>query len=215
MVVVFEGELGKDPRPDPQKLYVLLHATDVSTVEALAAAIDAKHGYPSGHSVAIARLASKIGQNLCLSEDENNSLYIASLLRDIGQIAIPDHILEKTHSLSKKEMQMVERHPVLGHAIVQKSPYMAAMLPAILYHHERFDGTGYPEGLAGVQIPLSARIVSAVDAYQAMLARRPYRDKFSAKEAQSEMTRLAGTQFDPIVVAALLTVARGELDQAA
>lgn len=214
-VVAFDAECGEHPKPDPHKLYVLLHATDITTVEALAMAIDAKHAYPPGHSVAIAQLASEVGKSMGLSDDDRTSLYVAALLRDIGQIAIPDHVLEKTDKLSEQEMEEVEKHPVLGHAIVQKSPYMSAMLPAVLYHHERFDGTGYPEGLAGTQIPMSARIISAVDAYQSMLALRPYRDRLSVQSAQMELSRLAGTQFDPDVVTSLLNTIKNQLPKAA
>lgn len=214
-VVAFDAECGENPKPDPHKLYVLLHATDITTVEALAAAIDAKHGYPPGHSISIAQMASEIGKSVGLSDEDRTSLYVASLLRDIGQIAIPDHVLEKCDKLSAQEMDQVEKHPVLGHAIVQKSPYMSAMLPAVLYHHERFDGTGYPEGLAGTQIPLSARIIAAVDAYQSMMALRPYRDRLTAENAQQELSRLSGTQFDPEIVDALLDIARRQLPRAA
>lgn len=215
VVVAFDAECGEDPKPDPHKLYVLLHATDITTVTALAAAIDAKHANPSGHSEAIARTASEVGRRLGLSNDDRTSLYVAALLRDIGQIAIPDSILEKSDKLSEQEMELIEKHPVLGHAIIQKSPYMSAMLPAVLYHHERFDGTGYPEGLSGSQIPLSARIISAADAYQSMMATRPYRDRLTAQNAQMELSRLAGTQFDPEVVTALLEVAKTQVHKAA
>lgn len=215
MVVTFDGEAGCDPKPDPHKLYVLLHATDLTTVEAIAAAIDAKHGYPSGHSVAVARMASEIGEKLGMPDDERTSLYVAALLRDVGQIAIPDTVLEKTDRLTAQEKELVERHPMLGYAIVQKSPYMSAMLPAILHHHERFDGAGYPDGLAGDRIPLSARVVAVVDAYQSMMVARPYRDKLSSQAAQAELARLSGTQFDPEVVKALATALKQRLDKAA
>ncbi len=215
VVSSFDGESGCDPKPDPHKLYVLLHATDVTTVEALASAVDAKHAYPAGHSVSVARMASEIGDELGLTEDERTSLYVATLLRDIGQIAIPDAVIEKSDSLSKEEMELVEKHPLLGYAIVQKSPYMSAMLPTILHHHERFDGAGYPDHLAGPNIPLSARIVAVADAYQSMTVDRPYRDKLTPSAAQSEIERLAGTQFDPMVVEALSGILRDQLQKAA
>jgi len=214
-VVTFDGESGGDPKPDPHKLYVLLHATDLTTVEALGAAIDAKHGHPSGHSVAIARLAGELGARLGMAEEERTSLYVASLLRDVGQIAIPDSVLEKSDRLSADEMKLVEKHPGLGHAIVQKSPYMAAMLPAILHHHEHFNGAGYPEGLAGDRIPLAARVIAVADAYQSMIVDRPYRGKLEPAAAQSELERLAGTQFDPEVVRTFLERAAEQLGKAA
>jgi len=214
-VVVFNGECGEDPKPDPHKLYVLLHATDLSTVEALAAAIDAKHGHPQGHSVRVARLAAQVGERMEMDEEERSSLYVASLLRDIGQIAIPDWVLEKHEALSAGEMEMIEKHPALGHAIVQKSPYMSAMLPTILHHHERYDGKGYPEGLSADAIPLPARIVAAADAYESMLVPRPYRDAMTPEEAEIEMRRYVGLQFDPEVVSALLEAVRERIEKAA
>ena len=215
IVATFDGESGGDPKPDPHKLYVLLHATDLTTVEAIAAAIDAKHGYPSGHSVAVARLAGEVGDRLGLNQDERTSLYVAALLRDVGQIAIPDSVLEKSDRLSPEEMELVEKHPAMGHAIVQKSPYMSAMLPAILHHHEHFDGTGYPDGLAGDRIPLAARIIAVVDAYQSMAVDRPYRGKLELAVAQSELERLAGSQFDPEIVTAFLKTLSERLRKAA
>lgn len=215
LVETFAEESGSDPQPDPHKLYVLLHATDSTTVEALAAAIDTKHGYPSGHSITVARLACEVGRKLGISEDEQTSIYMASLLRDVGQIAIPDNVLEKTDGLSPEETKLVEKHPTLGYAIVQKSPYMSAMLPAILHHHERFDGTGYPDSLEGAQIPICARIIAVVDAYQSMMATRPYRDKLTAKQAQSELVRLAGSQFDPDIVRAFLDALKEQVEKAA
>ena len=136
-------------------------------------------------------------------------------LRDLGQIAIPNSVLEKLDSLSDSEMKQVQQHPMLGYAIVQKSPYMSAMLPAILYHHERFDGTGYPEGLAGDKIPLSARIIAVVDSYQSMVVARPYRGKLTHERAQSELMRLAGSQFDPEIVTTFLETIARKLGQAA
>lgn len=214
-VVAYDAECSAYPKPGPRKLYVLLHATDISTVTALAAAIDAKHSHPPGHSIAIARMASEVGRRLGLSSNDRTSLYVAALLRDIGQIAIPDDILEKSERLTDTEMEQIEKHPVLGHAIVQKSPHMSAMLPAVLHHHERYDGTGYPDGLSGTDIPLSARIIAAADAYQSMATTRPYRDKLNIQEAQTELSRLAGTQFDPEVVGVLLDVVRSQWPKAA
>lgn len=215
MVITFNGESGEDPKPDPHKLYVLLHATDLSTVEALAAAIDVKHNYPSGHSVDIARLACDIGRKMEFSEDECTSLYVASLLRDIGQIAIPNTILAKSEPLSSEDKMMIENHPILGHAIIQKSPYMSSMLPAVLHHHEHYDGTGYPQKLAGDNIPLSARIIAAADAYQSMLAPRPYRSQMTVEEAQAELRSKSGSQFDPQVVDILLGTVEEREEKAA
>lgn len=205
-VECYDSEASAFPHPDPYKLYVLLHAHDLATIEALADAVDAKLKFPAGHSKAVAHLTSETAKKLGMSETQCASLYLAALLRDIGQIAIPDSILGKADSLTEEEMSAVATHPTLGHAIVQKAPHLTSMLPAILHHHEHFDGTGYPDGLSGDNVPLAARIVAAADAYQAMITSRPHRRRMTPYEAQAELAQRGSTQFDPKVIEALLQV---------
>ncbi len=194
------------PQADPYKLYVLLNAYDLPTIEALAEAVDAKLRLPSGHSHAVAQMSSAIAKKFHMSESECMSIHLASLMRDVGQIAIPDSILMKTRKLTKQEMSIVATHPSLGHSIVQKAPHLAVILPAIMHHHERFDGTGYPSMLSGIDIPLPARIIAVADAYQAMIIERPHRPKMTSAQARRELLSGASTQFDPEVVKVALQV---------
>ena len=194
------------PQADPYKLYVLLHAHDLPTIEALAEAIDAKLKFPSGHSRAVARLASATATSLGMSERDAAAIYLAALLRDIGQIAVPDAILAKAGTLTEEEVAGVSSHPNLGHAIVQKAPHLSSVLPAILHHHEHFDGAGYPSGASGQDIPLPARIIAVADAYQSMTTSRPHRRRMSPGEARTELVEKSARQFDPKVVQAFLEV---------
>lgn len=205
-VVIYDIDTPGLPQADPYKLYVLLNAHDLPTIEALAEAIDAKLKLPSGHSRSVGQLASATARMLGMSEEESTSIYLASLLRDIGQLAISDAILEKADSLTDQEMALVATHANLGHAIVQKAPHLSTMLPAILHHHEHFDGSGYPFGLNNGDIPLAARVISAADAYQSMIIARPHRAQMTPDEARDELVEKSSTQFDPVVVQALLEV---------
>jgi diguanylate cyclase (GGDEF)-like protein len=196
----YEQELQDNPAADPYKLYVLLRATDIGTVEALADAIDSKHHFPIGHGKTVANQAAKLAQAMGLPEEERDSARLASLLRDIGQLALPDDIASKPEPLSPDDQELLMTHPALGHAVVQKAPRLKSMLPGILHHHEAYDGSGYPFGLKGDDIPLVARIIAVVDAYYAMTSGRPHRPKMTAQTAREELLAKAGSQFDPQVV---------------
>ena len=205
-VSIYDSELQEDVPKDNYKLCVLLQAHDLPTIEALSSAVDAKLGLPLGHSKSVGKLASVTARKLGFSAADCAGIYLAALLRDLGQISIPDWILHKESTLSSEEMAMLKEHSALGHAIIQKAPRMSAMLPAILHHHERYDGTGYPSGLSGEDIPLPARILAAADAYQSMMCERPHRPAKSENEAREELIKNSGTQFDPKVVEAMLSV---------
>ncbi len=208
-VTTYDVEMLEEVPKDNYKLCVLLQAHDLPTIEALSEAIDAKLKFPPGQSKAVGRLASATARKLGLSASDCAGIYLAALLRDLGEISVPEWILSKNTALSSKEMAALKEHSALGHAIIQKAPKMSAMLPAILHHHERFDGKGYPLGLSGEDIPLPARILAVADAYQAMICERPYRAAMSEAEAQKEICKNSGKQFDPIVVEAMLSVILG------
>jgi len=173
----------------------------VSTVRVLAAAIDARDTYTLGHSTRVAKISVEFGRELGLGPVELEELEIACLFHDVGKIRIPDSILQKKGKLDTPEQREMMRHPEYGAEILAKAPSLLKYIPAVKYHHEWFDGTGYPDGLAGDKIPKSATIISLADVYDAMTSDRPYRDAFSEKEAQDEIVALGGKQFDPEITA--------------
>jgi putative nucleotidyltransferase with HDIG domain len=165
------------------------------------------------HSYEVSDLAVAVAHELGLSEQECRLVATAGLLHDIGKIAIPDALLQKAGRLSPREREIIEQHPALGAQILEISPTLKEIMPAIHHHHERWDGSGYPDKLAGEQIPLAARIIAVAEAYGAMLADRPYQAARSPEKARYELERCAGQHFDPAVVQAFLqavTRPRGE-----
>ena len=145
-------------------------------------------------------LALLLGENLKLSETELNELIMLSALHDIGKIAVADSIILKPGKLSPQEWEMVKKHPEVGYRIAKSSVNLAAIADAILTHHENWDGSGYPEGIKGSQIPLISRIISIVDSYDAMTNDRPYRKAHSKEYAIKELLSCSGKQFDPVLV---------------
>ncbi|MDH7480497.1 MAG: diguanylate cyclase [Armatimonadota bacterium] len=205
-VVAFSSDFSTDKSADPYRLYLLLHATDISTIEAIAAAVDAKEQREPGTSCAVMQDAVALAEALGLSEQERNDVKIASLLHDIGKLGISASILRKNGDLTEEEKRVIRSHPALGYAIVQKSPHLKSMLPGILYHHEAWDGSGYPNCLKGEEIPLIARIIAIVDAYHAMMTDRVHGKKMTPDEAKEELRRCAGTQFDPNLVELFINI---------
>lgn len=178
----------------------------VQTVSALASAIDVRDSYTSGHSQRLAELAVKIGQALGCEDEELVDIRWGALLHDIGKIGVPDDILRKPSSLESHEMEIMRQHPEIGARIVERVKNLAAVAPIIRAHQERFDGSGYPDGLQADAIPKIARIISVADAYVAMTDERVYRKARSHQAALAEIQSCAGTQFDPSVVDALLKI---------
>lgn len=172
----------------------------LSAVYALAAAVDAKDHYTYGHSRKVNTYAVVLAESVGLPSDEVSRISTSALLHDIGKIGIPDRILNKKGELDDEEWEAIKSHPRLGANIVGNVPDLAPCVGAILYHHERWDGTGYPEGLRGKSIPLAARILSIADAFAAMASARPYRDALPDEEALQRLREAAGTQFDPDLV---------------
>ncbi len=167
------------------------------TAQSLVNAIDAKDIYTHGHSARVAEYAEKIAKASGMSDEECNDIYFAGLLHDVGKIGIPDEIINKDGKLTPEEYNIVKTHPVLGKQIlssIEESPYISI---GANYHHERFDGTGYPEGLKGENIPMVARILAVADAYDAMTSKRSFRDPMPQQEVREELVKGMGTQFDP------------------
>ena len=185
-------------------LYEQLERAYMGTAEALAAALEAKDSYTADHSQQIVANAEAVGLRLGLDESQLRTLRYGAIFHDIGKIAIPEKILHKRGPLTGEEQELIERHPVVGERILSPIEFLSDVLPLVRHEHERFDGTGYPDGLAGEEIPLGSRIIFACDAYDAMTTDRPYRDAMPASDAREELSKHAGSQFDPRVVGALL-----------
>ena len=191
------------------KSYQLILETEglyIGTVFALAAALDARDHYTHGHSRKVARNAVLIAKEMKLHGHQVDIIRRASLLHDVGKIGIPDKILNKPARLTRKEYEIVKRHPEVALNILKPIPQLRDLLPGIYHEHERFDGKGYSVGLKGESIPLAARIIGVADAFDAMTSERPYRRPLSRKEALSELTKNAGTQFDPSIVKAFFKI---------
>ncbi|HSB34008.1 MAG TPA: HD domain-containing phosphohydrolase [Nitrospirota bacterium] len=183
-----------------------LEESYVSTVRVLAAAIDARDPYTHGHSARVSAYAVRLGKELGLDRQTLDDLEVACLFHDIGKIKTPDSILRKRNGLGPEEYREMMRHPVDGAAILGKAPSLHKYILPVRHHHERFDGRGYPDGLAGKNIPLLAAMISLTDTYDAMTSDRPYRSARTDEETLEELTRCAGTQLDPDLVAAFLRV---------
>lgn len=183
-----------------------LYANLKFAVKALANAIEARDSYTRGHVERVSHYAVEIARELGLSKDEISDLEISSILHDVGKIGVPDTILRKAGPLSPQERQIIEKHTLQGNAIVEPIDLSTRIKEGILYHQERYDGSGYPENLKGDRIPLFARILGVADAYDAMCSDRPYRKARPTEEAVAELRKFAGIQFDPAVVKAFLRV---------
>jgi len=171
-----------------------------TTLRALMAALDTKDAATEGHSERVARLTVAVAREMGLPEERMLDIERGALLHDLGKIGVPDSVLRKPGSLNKKEWEAMQQHPLLAGLMVSKVGFLEGAMPILLYHHERYDGSGYPFRLAGDKIPLEARIFATVDAYDAMISERPYRKAVSPQEALGEIRAQAGVQFDPQVV---------------
>jgi len=181
-------------------------AAATGSVQALMAGLEARDGYTELHSRAVVELAVSIGRRLGLSESRLTDLKWAAQLHDIGKIGIPDAILRKQGELAEEEWEQMRRHPEIGERIIASTPTLSHLAPAIRAEHERWDGSGYPDGLSRTRIPLASRIVLVSDAYHAMTSDRPYRAALRAEIARAELERHAGSQFCPAVVPAALDI---------
>ena len=178
--------------------------TNVEVVAALAQALEERDQYTGEHSESVVDLTERVAQALAMDDDEIKDVRTAALLHDIGKVGIPDEILHKNGPLDAREWEVMRQHPVIGERIMRAIPGMGAIARVVRHEHERWDGGGYPDGLAGDAIPLAARIILACDAYHAMVSDRPYRKAMSHHDAMAELTTNAGSQFDPEVVQALV-----------
>jgi HD-GYP domain-containing protein (c-di-GMP phosphodiesterase class II) len=191
-------------------VYERLRESLFGLVRCLTAAIDAKDPYTWGHSERVARIAVRLGKQMALPPAVVSDLYLSGLLHDVGKIGIRDSVLQKPGKLTDEEFEHVKQHAVIGDSLVSHVRPLAHLRPGVRNHHERWDGRGYPDGLAGEAIPLQARILAVADACDAMTAARPYRPAMPPERIDAVMADGAGSQWDPDVVAQFMTC-RSEL----
>ena len=172
-------------------------ALNVQVVSALAEAIDAKDAYTNGHSSRVAKYAKMIAERAGYSEAEQDKIYMMGLLHDVGKIGVPDEVINKPGKLTGDEFETIKLHPVVGGRILESIKEQPELATGARWHHERYDGGGYPDGIAGEEIPEAARIIAVADAYDAMTSRRSYRDPMPQEKVREEIANGSGTQFDP------------------
>jgi diguanylate cyclase (GGDEF)-like protein/putative nucleotidyltransferase with HDIG domain len=178
----------------------------LSAVYALVSVVESRDPYVYGHSRKVNAYAVALTEALGLPPDEVSAVSTAALLHDIGKIGIPDEVLNKKEQLSRENWEAIKAHPRLGKNIVTSIPQLVHCADSILYHHEKWDGSGYPAGLKGEEIPIGARIIAVADSFEAMTSARPYRPPLSREEASKELRKGAGIQFDPKLVEAFIGV---------
>jgi diguanylate cyclase (GGDEF)-like protein/putative nucleotidyltransferase with HDIG domain len=184
-----------------------------SVIASFAMAIDAKDQYTHGHTERVCEIAEMIAEELKLTPDEVQALKMAAMLHDIGKLAVPDYILSKPDKLTQEEMRKVQTHTLVGAALLESVRFPWAVVPIIRSHHEWYDGTGYPDGLAAEQIPLAARILAVADVYDALLSHRPYRPAMTLQEAAAFMQERMGKQFDPQILGICLRLLSSQLSR--
>jgi HD-GYP domain-containing protein (c-di-GMP phosphodiesterase class II) len=184
------------------QLFKALEQLVVDVIRILVNVVEAKDPYTSGHSNRVAQIARRLAEQLELSEEECETIYTSGLLHDIGKIGIPDEVLKKPGKLTDAEFEEIKQHPQIGVRLLEKIAPLEKYLPGVLSHHESVDGTGYPHGLRGDQIPLMARILSVADALDAMTSHRPYRQGMPVEKAAAILQSGAGQQWDSNVVSA-------------
>lgn len=182
---------------DNALLYADQQAMFLGMVRSLTAAIDAKDRYTRGHSERVAHLGKLLALQTGLDEAYAERVHIAGLVHDVGKIGVPEAVLSKRGKLTDEEFGQIKLHPEIGHRILQDIPHLGDVLPGVLYHHERFDGRGYPHKLAGEAIPLQARLLALADTFDAMSSTRSYRAAMPREQVLNELRRCAGAQFDP------------------
>lgn len=214
-VCPFNRVPGAQEVTDPYQLYQFLQNSDWGALEALVAAVDARDQITGGHSKNVTAYAVVMARAIGLADHDVDAIRAAALLHDVGKIGITDRVLIKNGALTPEERALIESHPAVGESLARRSLNLSGALPGILYHHERYDGKGYPTGLSGEDIPISARIIAIADAYDAMISHRHYRTPPGRTRALRELELGAGQQWDPELVRAFLKLeAQGYLSAA-
>ncbi len=198
---------------DRAQLIERIQEMNFESVRALVEAIEIRDPYTRGHSIQVADLAVKLSHRLGFSEREVNLVEFAGLLHDVGKIAIPEAILQKRSALTAGEWKVIRKHTLLSAKMIEPIRNLRSIQSWVLYHHERWDGKGYPDGKEGKNIPLQSRILAVCDTYSAMTGDRPYRKALTCEDTRCEIKRVAGTQLDPHVVDIFLKLHTKELSE--
>jgi putative nucleotidyltransferase with HDIG domain len=190
----FESYQGTRLASENDRLYTRI-------IKSLVAALEARDPYTKGHSISVALLCQKLAEVLGATVPGRS--YLAGLLHDVGKVGVPDSILSKPGPLDDEEWEIMKKHPLMGANILRPIKLYPEVVDAVLAHHENYDGSGYPNGLAGNEIPLPARVIRVVDSFEAMTSTRVYRASRPIDEAMAELKKQSGTVYDPAAVAAL------------
>lgn len=185
-----------------------LEKSYLNLIELLRGIVDMKDFYTHNHSERVSFLSSELGKKLKLNSEDIETLRIAGLFHDVGKIAIPDKILNKPDKLTKEEYEVIKQHPTTGSKLIQNVDFFKNIVPCIKYHHEKYDGTGYPDGLKKEDIPYLARIVQVADSFDAMLSNRIYSEPMDLESVLKEMERCSGSQFDPDISTVFIDMIR-------
>ena len=200
----------------PMPLYKKLKVKDIMNIElkttgiyhdlvaGVVAALEAKDPFTADHSLRVSDMTECVCTLLKLSNQQSEMIHMAAHVHDIGKIGIPDAVLAKAGPLSHEEWGIIHRHPCIGADILRKSAELSEIADIVLYHHERWDGRGYPDGLSGLAIPLGSRIIAICDSIDAMTTTRPYRRILSPQECWEEIRLCSGTMYDPDIVEVVL-----------
>jgi diguanylate cyclase (GGDEF)-like protein len=192
--VVFDGHVGEETGD----------AMHGDVVVALASALQERDQYTGDHSESVVEMSARVAEAMALGPDEIARIRMGALLHDIGKVGVPDDVLHKPGPLDDSEWELMREHPVIGERILRMIPGLGPIARIVRHEHERFDGGGYPDGIAGGDIPIGSRIILACDAYHAMTSDRPYREAMSHADAMAELGKHSGSQFDPEVIQALV-----------
>jgi len=192
-----------------QRERMKLERLSVATLEALVNALEAKDPYMRGHSARVADLSATVAHELGMQEEEVEHVRVAGRLHDIGKIGTRESVLNKQGALTPDEFEHVKQHVIIGSQILAPLSHLGDIIPAVRHHHERWDGTGYPDGLRGEEIPMGARIIGAAEVFDALSTSRAYQEKMSAEKAVERAADLSGTVLDPKVYEALVSVVAG------
>ncbi|MBE5959110.1 MAG: response regulator [Lachnospiraceae bacterium] len=204
--------LQRDLHAEVERKTKEIEGLSLHVVQTIADAIDAKDTYTNGHSGRVAEYSKEIARRYGYSSEKQEEIYIMGLLHDVGKIGVPDAVINKPGKLTDEEYEIIKTHPVRGAKILQNIVEMPQLVTGARWHHERFDGRGYPDGLSGEDIPEEARIIAVADAYDAMTSHRSYRDVIPQEVVKSEFEKCSGTQFDPRFAAIMLEIIKEDVD---